>query len=113
MRREAALLPGSPAQERSESWNLRILVDAIKARVDRMRRRNLHDLAIRKHPLELLFRQLPLVRAVKIVKRQRAAAQQELAQDWNLGVLQLQVARLDDVYPGIFPELRILECQDD
>src|SRR5215203_1699204 len=113
MRREAALLPGAPAQERSETGNLRILVDAVETRVDRMRRRNLHDLAIRKHPLQLLFRQLPFVRAVKIVKRQRAAAQQELAQNRHLGVLQLQVAGLDNVDPGIVPELWILECQDD
>ena len=78
-----------------------------------MRRLEIHDLAVRKHAPHLLGEVVPLVGTVKIVEGERAAAQQELAQDPHLVVAQPHVAGLDDVDPGVVPELRIVERQDD
>ena len=75
--------------------------------------RQVDDLAIGEHALHLALEVGPLDRAVEVVERERAAAQQELAQDRHLGLLQPEVARLDDVDPGIGPEIRIFEREDD
>ena len=69
--------------------------------------------AIGKHASQLALEIRPFDRSVKIVERQRAAAQQELAQDRHLGLLQPEVARFDHVDPRIGPEIRILERQHD
>ena len=45
-----------------------------------MRRLDLDDLAIGKDQLQLPLGEIPFVRTVEVVERQRAAAQQELAQ---------------------------------
>ncbi len=78
-----------------------------------MRRREVDELAVREHALHLLRRVVPLVRTVEVVEGQRAAAQQELAQDRHLVVAQAQVARLDDVDPAVVPQLGIVQREDD
>jgi hypothetical protein len=40
---------------------------------------------------------------VKIIEREGAAAQQELAQDADFLVLEMDIPRLDDVQPGLVP----------
>ena len=104
----APFFPGAALQERAESWRLRERREVVEAMKDRVLRRKIDDLAIGKHPLQLAFEIQPLDRTVKIVERQRAAAQEELAKDRNLRFLEPKIARLDDVDPGIVPEVGIL-----
>ena len=61
--------------------------------------RQIDDLAIGKHAFELALDVRPFDRPVEVVEGERAAAQQELAQDRDLGLLQPQVAAFDDVDP--------------
>ncbi len=56
---------------------------------------------------------VPLERPVEIVEIGGAAAQQELAQDGQVAVEHLQVARLDEVNPRILKQLGIVEGHDD
>ena len=78
-----------------------------------MRRLEVHDLAVWKDAPHLLGEVVPLVGTVKIVEGERSAAQQKLAQDPHFVVPKPHVAGLDDVQPGVVPELRIVERQDD
>ena len=78
-----------------------------------MVRAEIDDRTAREHPPELPDDVGELDRTVEIVERQRAAPQQELAQDRHLGVLQPQVPRLDDVDPRVPPEVRVLEREHD
>ena len=56
-----------------------------------MLRRQVDDLAVGEDPLQLPLEVGPLDRAVEVVERQRAAAQEELAQDRDLVVVGTQV----------------------
>ena len=63
-------------------------------------RRQVDDLRSGNTRFISLLEVVPLDRAVEIVERQGAAAQQELAQDRHFGRVQPQVAGLDDVDPA-------------
>jgi hypothetical protein len=50
---------------------------------------------------------------VEVVEGGGATAQQELAQDGHLAILQPEIAGLDEIDPRLIPELGIIEGEDD
>ena len=113
MRRESALFPRAAGKERAQPGNLRIRVDLVETAEHGMLGRQVDDLALGKDALELAHDVLPLDRAVEVVEGRRPAAQEELAQDGHFLVLQPQVARLDEVDPGVLEQLRIGQREHD
>src|SRR6266853_2806017 len=96
MRDEAALLPRPPLHERADTRHLRIPVDLVEAAEDRMILGDVDDLAIGEDTLDLALEVVPFERSVKIVEHRAAAAEEELPQDRDVGIEQLQRARLDE-----------------
>src|SRR4029450_3387055 len=113
VRHHAALLPRAAGEERAETGDLRVGIELVEGAEHRMIPGHLDDLAIREEALHLALERIPLELTVEVVHHREAAAQQELAQDRQLGLGHAHAARLDEVDPRVLEPGRVGEREEE